>query len=36
MPGRLNCPIWTETDFFGTGILTWTTDRVQLYLDTTK
>lgn len=33
----LNCPIWTEDqDFFGTGIPTWTTDRVQLYLDTTQ
>lgn len=32
----LDCPIWTEDqDFFGTGIPTWTTDRVQLYLDTT-
>jgi predicted nucleic acid-binding protein len=29
----LNCPIWTEdTDFFGTGIAIWTTDRVQLYI----
>ena len=28
----LNCPVWTEdTDFFGTGIATWTTDRVGLY-----
>ena len=27
------CPVWTEdADFFGTGIATWTTDRVQLYL----
>jgi predicted nucleic acid-binding protein len=27
------CPIWTEdNDFFGTGIPTWTTDRVELYL----
>jgi len=27
------CPIWTEdADFFGTGIATWTTDRVELYL----
>ncbi len=32
----LNCPIWTEDqDFFGTGIPTWTTDLVQLYLGTT-
>ena len=29
----LNCPIWTEdTDFFGCGVATWTTDRVELYL----
>jgi predicted nucleic acid-binding protein len=29
----LEAPIWTEDqDFFGTGIATWTTDRVQLYL----
>jgi hypothetical protein len=29
----LNCPIWTEdSDFFGTGIATWTTDRVELFL----
>ena len=29
----LNCPIWTEdTDFFGAGIATWTTDRVELFL----
>jgi hypothetical protein len=26
-------PIWTEdTDFFGCGVATWTTDRVELYL----
>jgi predicted nucleic acid-binding protein len=29
----LNAPIWTEDyDFFGCGIATWTTDRVQIYL----
>jgi len=29
----LNIPIWTEDqDFFGAGIATWTTDRVELYL----
>lgn len=29
----LRCPIWTEdADFFGTGVATWTTDRVELYL----
>lgn len=28
----LNCPVWTEDkDFFGTGVATWTTDRVELY-----
>lgn len=30
----LGCPIWTEDqDFFGTGVPTWTSDRVALYLD---
>jgi len=29
----LGCPIWTEdTDFFGCGVATWTTDRIELYL----
>lgn len=29
----LNCPIWTQDqDFFGTGVATWTTDRVGLFL----
>ena len=29
----LRSPIWTEdNDFFGTGIATWTTDRVELFL----
>lgn len=29
----LGCPIWTEdTDFFGCGVATWATDRVELYL----
>jgi predicted nucleic acid-binding protein len=29
----LRCPIWTEdTDSFGCGVATWTTDRVELYL----
>lgn len=28
----IGCPVWTEdADFFGTGIATWTTDRVELY-----
>lgn len=29
-----DCPIWTEdTDFFGCGVATWTTDRVEFYLE---
>lgn len=29
----LNAPIWTEDrDFFGSGISTWTTDRIEIYL----
>jgi predicted nucleic acid-binding protein len=29
----LHVPVWTEDqDFFGSGIATWTTDRVELYL----
>lgn len=29
----LDFPVWTEDrDFFGSGIATWTTDRVELYL----
>ncbi len=29
----IGCPVWTEdADFFGTGIATWTSDRVALYL----
>jgi len=29
----LDCPVWTEdADFFGTGIATWTTNRVKLFL----
>jgi predicted nucleic acid-binding protein len=28
-----NCPVWTEdTDFFGSSVATWTTDRIALYL----
>ena len=28
----LDCPIWTEDrDFFGTGIATWTSNRIELY-----
>ncbi|RNI17224.1 PIN domain-containing protein [Flexivirga caeni] len=30
----LDCPIWTEdNDFFGTGVPTWTTDRIGIYLN---
>lgn len=30
----LGCPIWTEdNDFFGAGVPTWTTDRVEIYLN---
>jgi predicted nucleic acid-binding protein len=29
----LDCPIWTEDqDFFGAGIATWTSNRIELYL----
>lgn len=29
----LNCPLWTEdNDFFGTGVATWRTGNVELYL----
>ena len=29
----LNAPIWTEDqDFFGTGIATWTSSKIELYL----
>jgi predicted nucleic acid-binding protein len=29
----LSCAIWTEdTDFFGTGIAIWTSDRVEIFL----
>jgi len=29
------CPIWTEDqDFFGTGVPTWTTDRIEVFLTT--
>lgn len=28
----LGCPVWTEdTEFFGTGVATWTSDRIALY-----
>jgi predicted nucleic acid-binding protein len=30
----LGCPIWTEdTDFFGCGVATWTSNRVEIFLD---
>jgi len=30
----LDCPVWTEDqDFFGSGVATWTTDRIELYLN---
>lgn len=29
----LDCPVWTEDqDFFGSGIATWVTNNVELYL----
>jgi predicted nucleic acid-binding protein len=29
----LSCDIWTEdTDFFGTGVAVWTSDRVEIFL----
>ena len=29
----IGCPMWTEdADFFGAGVATWTSDRVELYL----
>ena len=29
----IGSPVWTEdADFFGAGIATWTTDRVEIYL----
>ncbi|MGC4001123.1 MAG: PIN domain-containing protein [Anaeromyxobacter sp.] len=32
-----NCPIWTEDmDFFGCGVATWTSDRIELYLAEAK
>lgn len=30
----IDCPIWTEdNDFFGTGVATWSSDRVMLFLE---
>jgi len=32
----IDCPVWTEDrDFFGTGVPTWTTDRVELFFTNT-
>lgn len=29
----LDCPVWTEdNDFFGTGVVTWHTQNVEIYL----
>jgi predicted nucleic acid-binding protein len=29
-----NCPIWTEDqDFFGSGVSTWTTDRIHIFFN---
>lgn len=29
----LDCPVWTEDkDFFGTGVATWHTQTVEIYL----
>ncbi len=31
----LNCPLWTEDqDFFGTGIATWKTGNIEVFLNT--
>jgi predicted nucleic acid-binding protein len=28
----LGCPVWTEdADFFGTGVATWTSNRIEIY-----
>jgi len=33
----LGCPIWTEdADFFGCGVATWTSNRVQMFLRSTQ
>jgi predicted nucleic acid-binding protein len=29
----IGCPVWTEdADFFGSGVATWTSDRIAIYL----
>ena len=31
----IGCPVWTEdADFFGAGVATWTTDRIEVYFTT--
>jgi predicted nucleic acid-binding protein len=31
----LGCAVWTEdTDFFGTGVAVWTTNRIEIFLET--
>lgn len=31
---QFNCPVWTEdSDFFGSGVPTWTTETVEIYLN---
>lgn len=31
---QFNCPVWTEdSDFFGAGVSTWTTETVEIYLN---
>ena len=31
----LDCPIWTEDhDFFGSGVATWTTSNIEIYMAT--
>jgi predicted nucleic acid-binding protein len=33
----LDCPVWTEDqDFFGSGIATWTTNNIELFLRETR
>ena len=33
----LGCPVWTEdADFFGTGVATWTSDRIAIYFLETR
>jgi predicted nucleic acid-binding protein len=33
----LNCPVWTEdTDFFGVGVATWRSQKIEQFLDEEK